>query len=68
MRECIEGDDLEDCVKLKTELVTNEQAAIVELQQQNLALIAQLDQYAITHTFTDIFAQNFPKNNFKYLD
>ena len=63
MRECIEGDDLEDCVKLKTELVTNEQAAIVELQQQNLALIAQLDQYAITHTFTHIFAQNFPKTN-----
>jgi len=47
MRECIEGDDLEDCVKLKTELVTNEQAAIVELQQQNLALIAQLDQLKI---------------------
>ena len=44
MRECIDGDDLEDCVKLKTELVTNEQAAIVELQRQNLALIAQLDQ------------------------
>ena len=44
MRECIDGDNLEDCVKLQTELVTNEQAAIVELQQQNLALIAQLDQ------------------------
>lgn len=47
MRECIDGDDLEDCVKLQTELVTNEQAAIVDLQRQNLALIAQLDQLKI---------------------
>merc|ERR1711990_1184227 len=47
MRECIEGDDLEDCVKLQTELVTTEQAAIIELQRQNLALIAQLDQLKI---------------------
>ena len=44
MRECIDIDDLEDCVKLQTELVTTEQAAIVELQRHNLALIAQLDQ------------------------